>query len=95
MSGGKNNPEYLFYLAGWKHIKKEDYDYYQKSLDNGSLRQLQINKDGSVLINHFENQFGEATYSIKLYSIKLTDADVKALYFKLRSLGFCKDEKKK
>ena len=90
MSGGKNNPEYLFYLARWKHIKNEDYDYYQKSLDGGNLKQLQINKDGSVLINYFENKFGEATYSIKL-----TDADVKALYFKLRSLGFCKDEKKK
>lgn len=83
MSGGKNNPEYLFYLAGWKHIKNEDYDYYQKSLDGGNLKQLQINKDGSVSISEVTD------------SIKLTDADVKALYFKLRSLGFCKDEKKK
>lgn len=90
MSGGKNNPEYLFWLAGWKHIKNEDYDYYQKSLDGGSLRRLQIYKDGSVLVNDFEIPFSEVTDSIKL-----TDTDVKALYFKLRSLGFCKDEKKK
>lgn len=92
MSGGKNNPEHLFYLAGWRHIKTDKYDYYQKELNNGGIiRQLQIQKDRTVTVNDFDVDLDETVNSL---DFGLTEADIKALYFKLRSLGFCKDEKK-
>lgn len=90
MSGGKNNPEHLFYLAGWHHIKHDDYNYYTKDRGNGRFtRQLQIGEYGNVYIDEMDNDLNAG-----VNSIILTQQDIKALYFKLRSLGFCKDEKK-
>lgn len=86
MSGGKNNPEYLFHLAGF-HKDSETGGHYTKPV-RGWEQWIHILPDGDVSITD------QCESMDKCESVIVKPEAIKALYFKLRSLGYCKDEKK-